>query len=115
MKQRITDEMYAAIPGLIADGKIQRDIAAMYGVTVGTLRVLCSRRGISLRSGGRRGPPVNRITADGLPGLSLTKDVLKSLRDAACAMDRSATRLASDLLEKIASDDLFAAVLDEAA
>ena len=42
MKQRITDEMYAAIPGLIADGKIQSDIAAMYGVTVGTLRVLCS-------------------------------------------------------------------------
>ena len=50
-----------------------------------------------------------------MPGLSITKDVLKSLREAARAMDRPTTRLISDLLEKIASDGLYKAVLDEVA
>ncbi len=37
------------------------------------------------------------------------------LREAAQAMGRPIARLASDLLEKIASDDLYKAVLDEEA
>ena len=116
MRLKITEEMYAAIPTLLAEGKNRRDIAAMYGVTPGTLGVVCSRRRISLRREGYHTPRERvTLTDEGLPGLSITKDVLKSLREAARAMDRSAARLVSDLVEKIASDGLYKAVLDEAA
>jgi len=40
MRLKITEEMYAAIPTLLAEGKNRRDIAAMYGVTPGTLGVV---------------------------------------------------------------------------
>ena len=46
---RITDEMYARIPALLEQGTPKEAIAAMFGVTLGTLAVLCSKRGISLR------------------------------------------------------------------
>ena len=77
----------------------------MLGVTLGSLRVCCSRRGISLRKG--------RPRALVLP---LSDDVLKSLRDAARRLGKgSAEWLASELLRKIVSDDLYMAVLDEEA
>ena len=44
--------MFARIPALLLEGTTKAEIAAMYGVTLGTLVVLCSRRGISLRKGG---------------------------------------------------------------
>ena len=48
--------------------------------------------------------------------LPLSDGVLKSLREATRAMGKDSTaRLVSDLLEKIASDGLYKAVLDEAA
>ncbi len=48
--------------------------------------------------------------------LPLSDGVLKSLREAARVMGRDrAARLAGDLLEKIASDGLYEAVLDEEA
>ena len=86
----------------------------MYGVTIGTLTVLCSRRGISLRKGG----PLLRRTNLTLPDqpLPLSDGVLKSLRETTRAMGKDSTaRLVSDLLEKIASDGLYKAVLDEEA
>ena len=49
---RITDDMFARIPALLHDGMTKSEIAAMYGVTPGSLAVLCSQRGISLRKGG---------------------------------------------------------------
>ena len=49
---RITDDMFARIPALLLEGTTKAEIAAMYGVTLGTLVVLCSQRGISLRKGG---------------------------------------------------------------
>src|SRR6476661_2489493 len=49
---RITDDMFARIPALLLEGATKAEIAAMYGVTLGTLVVLCSQRGISLRKGG---------------------------------------------------------------
>jgi hypothetical protein len=46
--------------------------------------------------------------------LPLSDDVLKSPREATRAMGkRSTARLVSDLLERIVSDDLYKAVLDE--
>ena len=44
--------MFARIPALLLEGMTKAEIAAMYGVTPGTLVVLCSQRGISLRRGG---------------------------------------------------------------
>src|SRR5262245_9726928 len=111
---RITDEMYARIPALLKQGTTKTEIAAMYGVKLGTLKVFCSRRGISLRNGAPL-PPRTKLVLPEEP-LPLSDGVLKSLREAARAMGRSSTaRLASDLLEKIASDGLYAAVLDEEA
>ena len=107
---RITDDMFARIPTLLLEGKTQAEIAAMYGVTPGTLAVLCSRRGISLRKGGPRSKRTNYLS------LPLSDGVLKSLNEAARAMGKDSTAgLVSDLLEKIASDGLYKAVLDEEA
>ena len=110
-KSRITDEMYATIPGLIAQGLTHFEIAAQFGVKPNSLKVLCSQRGISLRKGGFRLPRTTlSLTDEPLP---LGADALRSLREAARLMGRPAARLASDLLEKIASDGLYMAVLDE--
>ena len=100
---QITDEMYAGIPALLDQGKTKTEIAAMWGVKLSTLKVFCSQRGISLRKGGPR-----KLV------LPLSDDVLKSLRKAARSLGKGSTeRLVSDLLEKIVSDDLYKAVLDE--
>ena len=112
-KSRITDEMYATIPGLIAQGHSRFEIAARFGVKPNSLTVLCSQRGISLRKGGSRLPRTSLSLRD--EPLQLGDDVLRSLREAARLMGRPPARLASDLLEKIASDSLYMAVLDEAA
>ena len=117
---RITDDMFARIPALLLEGTTKAEIAAMYGVTPGTLVVRCSQRGISLRRGGTlpkrtKLPKRTNLTLPDEP-LPLSDGVLKSLREAAPAMGKDSTaRLVSDLLEKIASDGLYKAVLDEEA
>jgi hypothetical protein len=113
-QSRITDEIYARIPALLEQGMTKTEIAAMYGVTLGSLVVLCCRRGISLRKGGAL-PKRTNLTLPDEP-LPLSDGVLKSLRKTARAMGKDSTaRLVSDLLEKIASDGLYKAVLDEEA
>ena len=103
--RRITDEMFARIPALLELGMTKAEIAAVYRVTPGSLTVLCSQRGISLRRGG---PQYELLS------LTLHKDILKSLREAARSMGKDSTaRLVSALLEKIVSDNLYKAVLDE--
>jgi Helix-turn-helix domain of resolvase len=110
--RRITDEKYARIPALLEQGMRRAEIAAMYGVTPGTLAVLCSQRGISLRKGG---PRRRKLVLSDEP-LPLSNYVLKSLHEAARSLGKGSTdRLVSDLLEKIVSDDLYKAVLDEEA
>ena len=112
MTSRITNEMYARIPALLEQGMTQTDIAALYDVKPGSLKVFCSQRGISLRRGGPL-PPRTKLVLPDEP-LPLSDGVLKSLREATRAMGkRSTARLVSDLLERIVSDDLYKAVLDE--
>jgi len=114
-RSRITDDMFARIPALLLEGMTKAEIAAIYGVTSGTLVVRCSQRGISLRRGGTLPERTNRPERTNLT-LPLSDSVLRSLREAARAMGKDSTaRLASDLLEKIASDGLYKAVLDEEA
>ena len=69
-------------------------------------------------AGFRRGAGVPERTNLTLPDepLPLSDRVLKSLSKAARAKGKDSTaRLVSDLLEKIASEDLYKAVLDEEA
>ena len=44
---RITDEAYARIPALLEQGMTKAEIAAMYRVTLGSLKVFYAHRGIS--------------------------------------------------------------------
>jgi hypothetical protein len=117
-RSRITDDMFACIPALLLEGMAKAEIAAMYSVTPGTLVVLCSQRGISLRRGGTlpkrtKLPKRTNLTLPDEP-LPLSDGLLKSLSEAAREMGKDSTaRLVSDLLEKIASDGLYKAVLDE--
>ena len=119
-RSRITDDMFARIPALLLEGMTKAEIAAIYGVTPGTLMVRCSQRGISLRRGGTvpkrtKLPKHTNLTLPDEP-LPLSDGVLKSLSEAARAMGRDSTaRLVSDLLEKIVNDGLYKAVLDEEA
>ena len=112
--------MFSRIPALLLEGMTKNEIAAMYGVTPGSLAVLCSQRGISLRKGGSlpkrtRLPQHTNLTLPDEP-LPLSDGVLKSLSEAARAMGKDSTaRLVSDLLEKIVNDGLYKAVLDEEA
>ena len=77
--------------------------------------MLCSQRGISLRRGGSLPNRINLPERTNLT-LPLSDGVLKSLSEAARAMGKDSTaRLVSDLLEKIVSDGLYKAVLDEEA
>jgi hypothetical protein len=102
MTRKLTDEIFALIPGLIEQGLSKAEIAARYDVTPATLQVLCCKRGISLRRGG----PRMKLS------LGLSDAALCALRIAAKARGMNETRLARDLLEAIAKDDLYKAVLD---
>ena len=112
--------MFARIPTLLLEGMTKAEIAAIYGVTPGTLVVRCSQRGISLRRGETlpkrtKLPKRAPLTLPDEP-LPLSDGVLKSLSEAARAMGKDSTaRLVSDLLEKIVSEGLYKAVLDEEA
>ena len=86
MTSRITDEMYARIPALLEQGMTKTEIAAMYGVKLGSLKVFCSQRGISLRKGGPL-PKRTKLTLPDEP-LPLSDDVLKSLRKTTLAMGK---------------------------
>ena len=61
---RMTDDMFARIPALLHDGMAKDEIAATYGVNPGTLVVMCSQRGISLRKGGALPKRTNLTLSD---------------------------------------------------
>ena len=89
----------ALIPVLVDRGLSDLEIANRLGWTVGTLRVRCSQLKISLR---RRAKFV------------LPQAILDQLNQRAALMGVSGPALAADLLEEIARDNLYDAVLDRA-
>jgi hypothetical protein len=89
------------IPMLVDEGLSDLEIAARMGWTVGTLRVRCSQLKISLR---------RKIAAG--RNIVLPDAILGQLRQRAALMGISAHALAVDLLEVIARDSLYDAVLD---
>jgi hypothetical protein len=87
----------ALIQELIDQGRSDLEIANRLGCTVGTLRVRCSQLKLSLRR------PAKVV---------LPQAILDQLNQRAELMGVSTTTLAADLLEEIARDDLYDAVLD---
>jgi hypothetical protein len=108
---KLTDDVFRQIPELIAQGLGKNEIAARIGVTPGSLQVKCSQRGVSLR---KYRPGQLTLPGDALPdqALPLSNRALRALQAAAEARGQDAARLAGALLEIIAKDDLYSAVLD---
>jgi hypothetical protein len=111
-KIKFTAEVLAQIPELVQQGLDRRQIAERFGTTANSLQVVCSRNGISLWRQGRTRKPVK------LPDVELSlwikNQTLERLQQRAEANGLTKSELASRLLNLIASENLFDAVLDEA-
>ena len=103
----LTRDVMAGIPTLVEQGLRKREIAERLGCKESTLAVRCSIAGISLR-----GPKRLELRA-GVP-LTLSRETIASLSVRAAADGCSEAQLASDLLDTIARDSLYDAVLDTA-
>ena len=115
----------AGIPVLVQQGLNAEVIAARLGCTVGTLRVRCSEAQISLRVPKELKvvplvpeptPPEQKRSyayAFALPTtLQLSRVAMSRLRQRAEATGMTEAALVTKLLEVIAQDDLYDAVLD---
>ncbi len=129
MRLRIlTKEVLASIPVLVQQGMDAEAIAAHLGCKVSTLRVRCSQAQISLRvpqevkvvplvpvAKPPKPPKQKRCFAFAVPTtLQLSKVAMSRLRQRAEAIGVDEAELVTKLLEVIAQDDLFDAVLDTA-
>ena len=129
----LTKDVMARIPVLVQQGLDAEAIAARLGCNVGTLRVRCSQAQISLRVPKEvkvvqlvpapkpeppkqpKPPKQKRSYVFALPTtLQLSRVAMSRLRQRAKAIGVNEAELASDLLEMIAQDDLYDAVLDRA-
>ena len=116
----------AGIPVLVQQGLNAEAIAARIGCTVGTLKVRCSQAQISLRvakevkvvplvpaPAAPKPPQSKRCFAVAVPTtLQLSRVAMSRLRQRAEAIGMTEAELATKLLEVIAQDDLYDAVLD---
>ena len=101
----LTPEVLAGIPALIEQGLCKADIAERLGCKASTLAVRCSTAGISLKGHKRL------VLRDRTP-LGFSRETLAALDVGAATMGCSAAQLATALLEAIARDNLYDAVLD---
>jgi transcriptional regulator with XRE-family HTH domain len=108
-KKIFTDEVLAQIPELVGLGLSRAEIAERLGCKRSSLQTVCSINGISLWHRGRR------RASDGPLTLALKPQTLARLQKRAEACGISETKLASRLLDLIVKEDLYDAVLDEAA
>ena len=119
--------MLSGIPVLVQQGMDTEAIAARLGCKVSTLKVRCSQAGISLRvpsevkvvplvsASPAKPPQPKRCFAFAVPTtLQLSKVAMSRLRQRAEAIGVDEAELVTKLLEVIAQDDLFDAVLDTA-
>ena len=126
----LTKTVMAGIPVLVQQGMTAEAIAARLGCTVGTLRVRCCHAGISLRvpkeakvvplvslvpASPAEPPQPKRCFAVAAPTtLELSRVAMSRLRQRAEATGMTEAQLVTKLLEVIAQDDLYDAVLDTA-
>jgi hypothetical protein len=127
-RSNLTKHLMAGVPVLVQQGLDAEAIAARLGCTVGTLRVRCSQAQISLRVPKEvkvvplvplvpvpKPPEQKRSYAFAVPTtLQLSRVAMSRLRQRANAMGVTEAALVTTLLEMIAQDDLFDAVLDTA-
>jgi macrodomain Ter protein organizer (MatP/YcbG family) len=115
-RTKFTPAAVEQIVRLLDQGHSPAEIAERLGCKLGTLRLRCSQLGISLR----RNRSVKRRRAQ-MPEsqsrlqltVSLPPAIFQELRQQAAAKGMTESRLVVALLEGIARDDLYAAVLDE--
>lgn len=100
-RTKFTPLVVDQIPKLVGDGRSPSEIAGQIGCTVNSLRVRCSQLGLSLRR--------KKIEL----AVVLSPFAVDGLRQQAGAKKMSATEFAEALLEAIARDDLYRAVLDQ--
>jgi hypothetical protein len=132
-QSKFTPERIQQIRELIARGETCEAIAARLGVTVGTLKVTCSRLGISLRrprvkllpatatervrkAGGANAVFTIRMQYNGKEQetvLPLTPEMVSQLALEASARDQRIGELAKDLLQAVTKKGLFDKVLKE--
>jgi len=116
-KKLLTDSVLAQIPRWIREeGLRPAEMAARIGCTVGSLRVVCSRCGLSLRnpsaSHTRPDPDHYHEVSENL-ALKLPDEVRRRLRARAEVLGLSELKFAALLLETIDKDDLYSAVVDD--
>ena len=120
-KRLLTDSVLAQIPRWIREeGLGAADMAARIGCTVGSLRVVCSRYGLSLRQPTEKLHDTDRQynQAPARPDaaklvLSLPEQGRERLRVRAAALGVSELELLTLLIETIDRDDLYSAILDD--
>jgi hypothetical protein len=132
-QSKFTPERIQQIRELIARGETCEAIAARIGVTVGTLKVTCSRLGISLRrprvkllpatatkrvrtAGSANAVFTIRMKYNGKEQetvLPLTPEMVSQLALEASARDQRIGELAKDLLQAVTKKGLFDKVLKE--
>jgi hypothetical protein len=121
-KKLLTEDVLAQIPRWRkVEGLGPDEIAARIGCTVGTLRVVCCHRGISLKrpraTAGNGEPPATHTSTrlDSIQlGLKLPRKIRSRLRARAAQYRLSELELATVLLQTVARDDLYRAILDDA-
>ena len=132
-KPIFTDAVLALIPTLVAQNVPPAEIAERVGCTFGTLQRRCSEDKISLRTPDWRDRRKQRLaepmatTVTMLPkpmsspqprtvqsSLMLSRVAMSRLRQRAEATGMTEAELVTTLIEMIAQDDLFDAVLDAA-
>lgn len=106
----LTKAVLATIPEMVERGGMRADdIAEKLGCNLGTLKVRCSQAKISLRPpGSRRGRPRTDERT-----IRVSEAALALLQRRAAASGKTEAALARELLETIARDDLYDAVLDD--
>lgn len=104
-----TDRMLARIPLWIIDGWSLEAIAERIGTSPGSLYATCSRLNISLKGANR---PIGKRDVSTAMTLRLPKRLAQKIERRATEQSMSTEHLIILLLEQIASDDLFDAVLD---
>jgi hypothetical protein len=121
----LTKDVMAGIPALVQQGLSTEAIAARLGCTAGTLKVRCSQARISLRTPKQvemvplvpaprppKPPQSKPCFAFAVPTtLQLSRVAMSRLRQRAEATGMTEAELVMKLLEMIAQDDLYDAVL----
>jgi hypothetical protein len=113
-RKKFTPAVIEQIPNLVREGRSSAQIAEQIGCSVGSLRVQCSKLGISLRY-----PPRKKLTTISQNGhqlrrlaVLLSPSTVDKLKRHGALAHISHSQLVGELIEAIARDNLFRAVLD---